>query len=200
MESLGLDDNRFMDYQNRFMITNNWIYPRVYQVTKVIDFAPQGVVKYSAKQDDFDESRDNPSLHICNYYENDGTIRAATPEPQDWPDVYTSSISLMVLDENEELVPSEETTATVGLGEMLYFKVTFSSPGVEPEWRIKLVDEDDPKKSYYENLMKLNEFDKDIVSVKPGKAYSLKGKKFILFVNDLNGNYYSEFPIEVKED
>lgn len=56
---LGLDDNRTVMHEQRFMLSNNILDPKVYQVTKVTDLNPSGVIKYSIKQDDLDNKRDN---------------------------------------------------------------------------------------------------------------------------------------------
>ena len=47
--------------------------------------------------------------------------------------------------------------------------------------------------------MKLTKFDKSTLAIKPAKASSLKGKKFVLSVCDSNGEYYSSIDLEVAE-
>lgn len=43
-------------HEQRFMLSNNILDPKVYQVTKVTDLNPSGVIKYSIKQDDLDNN------------------------------------------------------------------------------------------------------------------------------------------------
>lgn len=65
----GFYDTRYIRHEERFMITNNQIYPQVYMVTKVNDMVPQGILKMTFKQVDLNPKTDNVKDLLCNYYE-----------------------------------------------------------------------------------------------------------------------------------
>ena len=47
--------------------------------------------------------------------------------------------------------------------------------------------------------MKLTKFDAATIAIKPAKASSLKGMKFILSVEDVDGQYASSIEVEVSK-
>ena len=169
------------------MISNNDLFPRVYEITKVVDFANSGVVKYSIKQSQYDEHRDNAELEICDYYSKVGQINATPPEKNDNPETYIGSIKEMML-VDDELTENPDGTGKLKVGVASYFKCEFSSEFVDPEWHVELVGDD-----YTDEFN-----DHNVVMVKPGKASSLKGKQFKLVVSDVNGNYYATYSLEVE--
>ena len=59
---------RMIDYDQRFMITDNNKHPLVYTITKREDTVPLGVTKFTLSQSDLDNERDNVELGICDYY------------------------------------------------------------------------------------------------------------------------------------
>lgn len=194
LSELGLCDTRTIHYDQRFMITNNIINPKCYRVTKVVDMVPQGIIKLSIKQDDFDPNRDCPELMLCNYYEEEGMLNVDI----DSTDTGENSIVFMTVDENFELVESSEEPL-LQIGKSSYFKSEIDSPNVI-EWDIHIVgDYSDDENDYYCNLIKITRFDNTTVSVKPSKAGSIIGKRFNLSVCDTNGDYYSSIELEVKE-
>lgn len=205
-KQLGLDNNQTITYDQRFMITNSDYDPKCYQVTKVQEMVPQGVIKITVKQDDFNENRDNPQLRICDYYTDEGNILVninPTQKPRDIAK-YTSSISRQEKNENGELVEMVEQSNLLDKGTASYFAVTFMKGNkpdrVDPEWKVTMIDDQDYTQDeikYYTNLLSVTEFDDSVVAVKPGKAGSLSGKKFRLSVCDKDGNYYSSIDLEV---
>jgi len=199
LKALGLDDNRTLDYETRLMITNNYLAPRVFEVTKIIDVSNSGVIKYSIKQDEVDETRDNIELGICDYYTKTGELQVKPPEENTNPETYIGSIKEMML-VDDELTENPDGTGKLKIGVASYFKGEFSSEFVDPEWHVELVGDNytDEERKYYSRLIKINEFDHSIISVKPGKASSLKGKQFKLVVSDINGNYYATYDLEVE--
>ena len=199
LEYLGLDDNRTLDYETRLMISNNFISPRVFEVTKIIDVSNPGVIKYSIKQDEYDRHRDNAELGICDYYTKTGKLKIDPPQENTNPETYIGSIKEMML-VDDELTENHDGTGKLKIGVASYFKGEFSSELVDPEWHIELIGDDytDEQRKYYTGLIKIDEFDHSIVLVKPGKASSLKGKKFKLVVSDINGNYYATYDLEVE--
>lgn len=188
------------------MITNSDYEPHCYQVTKVQEMVPQGVIKITVKQDDFNENRDNPQLRICDYYTDEGNLLVNIDPAQKPRDIakFTSTISRQEKNENGELVEMAEQSNLLDKGIASYFVVTFMKGNkqdrVDPEWKITMIDDQDYTQDeikYYTNLLSVTEFDDSVVGIKPGKAGSLSGKKFRLSVSDKNGNYYSSIDLEV---
>lgn len=75
------DATMAIDYGHRFMITDNTIHPKTYEVTKMMDTFPLGATKVVLKQVHYNEHTDlcgpdrnffgNDDIHmICNYYES----------------------------------------------------------------------------------------------------------------------------------
>ena len=198
LEELGMCDTRTIFHLQRFFYSNNDLDPKIYQVTKITDLNPQGIIKLSIKQDELNEKRDNIELHVCDYYSNEGDIRIEAPEILVSDDEKTSHIDWFTVDEYGELISAVSTK--LELGATYYFGATFSSDDIDPQWRIDLVgDYSDKDKEYYIGLMKLTKFDNTILALKPAKASSLKGKEFNLWVSDINGNYESFIRLEVSE-
>ena len=188
------------------MITNSDYEPHCYQVTKVQEMVPQGVIKITVKQDDFNENRDNPQLRICDYYTDEGNLLVNIDPAQKPRDIakFTSTISRQEKNENGELVEMTEQSNLLDKGTASYFVVTFMKGNkldrVDPEWKVTMIDDQDYTQDeikYYTNLLSVTEFDDSVVAIKPGKAGSLSGKKFRLSVSDKNGNYYSSIDLEV---
>ena len=201
LEELGLCDTRTIFYLQRFFMSNNDLEPKIYQVTKITDINPQGIIKLSIKQDDFNEKRDNIELRICDYYTDEGDIRLDEPTKDKTDITKTSEIKWMTVNEDGELEIGTETL--LAIGQTYYFEVEFSDVDIDPQWRIELADEEniytEDEHSYYIALMKLTKFDKSVLALKPAKASSLKGKEFILSVSDFDGEYYSSIKVEVAE-
>lgn len=65
-------------HEQRFMLTNNIFDPKVYQVTKIIDLNPSGIIKLSIKQDELNNKTDNIQLRICDYYTESGDQKTET--------------------------------------------------------------------------------------------------------------------------
>ena len=189
LSNLDLSNNQTIIYDQRFMITNNFIDPKCYQVTKVMDMVPQGIIKLTLKQDDFNENRDNIDLQICDYYTNEGNLRVdITPSQKPGVSVITR------VDADGNLVDD----STLSKGVAAYFNVEFPEP-TDPEWEIKIIGDDYSKEDafYYTNLISITEFEDSMVAIKAAKAGSLSGKSFRLSVSDKNGNYYSYVDLEV---
>lgn len=75
------DNVREIDYDNRFMITDNIKYPKTYSVTKLMDTFPLGITKVTLKQSHYNEHTDfcgvdkdffgDENIHkVCNYYKS----------------------------------------------------------------------------------------------------------------------------------
>ena len=198
LEELGLADTRTVMYLQRFFMSNNDLEPKIYQVTKITDINPQGIIKLSIKQDELNEKRDNIELRICDYYTDEGDILIDKPDIDISDDTKTSTIEWMNINEQGELI--EGTESQLQLGQTYYFEVKFSDENIDPQWRIDLVgDYSEKDREKYIGYMKLTKFDSTTLALKPAKASSLKGKKFILSVEDINGQYPSSIELEVEE-
>lgn len=207
LDNLGLPDTRTIMHGQRFFMSNNDLDPKIYEVTKIKDINPQGIIKLSIKQHELNEKRDNVELHICDYYTDDGDIQIDKPVVET-PDVTKSStITWMIVNENGELEENNDPTyEKLQLGQTCYFMARFYNGADEIEvdghWRIELINTDNMGKedvAYYEGLMKLTKFDTSTVALKPGKASSLRGKRFLLSISDVDGEYMSAIEVEVGE-
>jgi len=204
LSKLGLDNNQTITYNRRFMITDSEYEPKCYRVTKVIELTPKGVIKYTLKQDEFNEKRDEPLLKICDYYTNEGNPLAETTISGD--EEKTSTIIWKDINEAGELIDNENVDKFLTLGKSSYFSVVFSTEKVDAKWEINIkadgqngqnnLSKDEIK--YYNNLIKISKFGPTVMSLKPSKAHSLIGKVFTLSVSDINGDYYSSIELEVK--
>ena len=198
LEELGMCDTRTITYLQRFFFGNNDLDPKIYQVTKITDLNPQGIIKLSIKQDEFNTKRDNLELHVCDYYTDEGDILIDKPSVDIANNAKTSTIKWMNVNENGEL--TEGTDTKLQIGQSYYFEVKFSDIDIDPQWRIDIVgDYSEKDREKYIGYMKLTKFDSSALSLKTAKASSLKGKKFILSVSDVNGEYNSSIEVEVSE-
>lgn len=212
MSKYNLDDTRYFRHELRLMLTTNVIHPKCYKVTKINELAPKGILKCTLKQDEFDERKDYVDLLLCNYYDDDGDliidpINAEEPIEENTSIIYSASLV------NEELIKDETFVGEMKIGINSYFIAEFSNlKVVNPEWRISYVNSSEAdetlsedRKQYYCNLMNINNFGKNklgeisisSISIKPNKVKSLIGKKFLLSVQDYDGQYKSSVELEV---
>lgn len=200
--NLGLSDNRTIMHEQRFMLTNNMLDPKVYQVTKIVDLNPQGVIKLSIKQDELNQKRDNIQLRICDYYTDSGDQKTEIiQKPQTM--ITSSQIEWMYLNDDGELEPLyDRSKQYLYIGKNSYFEYKLPYSDLTSEWNISLIDRasefNEEEKSYYEGLMKLTVMDNVTISLKPGKAHSLIGKRFNLSATDNNGDNHSSIEVEVQ--
>lgn len=200
---LGLDDNRTVMHEQRFMLSNNILDPKVYQVTKVTDLNPSGVIKYSIKQDELDNKRDNVELQICDYYTDSGDQKTETiQKPQMM--ITESQIRWLTLNDDGELEPLyDKSKQYLYLGMNSYFEYKLPYQDLKSEWNLSVYDRknelSDEDKAYYEGLMKITVMDNVTISIKPGKANSLIGKRFILSATDNNSDNHSSIVLEVEK-
>lgn len=194
-------DTRTIMHGQRFFLSNNDLDPKIYEVTKIKDINPQGVIKLSIKQDELREKRDNIELRVCDYYSDEGDIQIDKPSVKMTDDTKLSTIHWMTVNTNGELEENADQNVKLYIGQTSYFTAEFSDENIDGQWRIELANTDglsDEEISYYVGLMKLTKFDSSTIALKPAKASSLKGMKFILSVEDINGQYASSIEVEVE--
>jgi len=204
---LGVSDSRTLKYEQRFLMTTNIYDPKVYQTTKVTELNPLGLVKLSLKQDEFNEMRDNLDLMICDYYTDSGDIRSDEPiliEPDDpVRDISTSVIIPMTINDHSEYAPATNFSPALAIGSTTYYQVKFSNPGIDPEWRMQIINPNnsysEARIQYWQRLIKLTKLPNNLLSLKVGKAGSLAGVSFVLSVSDIKGDYYSYLSLEVSK-
>lgn len=201
MKNYMLYDNRTITYDVRFMLTNNIIDPKIYQVTKILDLVPKGIIKLSLKQDELNRDRDNIDLRICDYFTDSGESKLY--ENNDNILNKESVISSMIVNKNGELEDINYLNTSLLLGKTSYFKVSFTNSiqNPNPEWHLQLNENgyDEKEIKYYEELIKMDIIDDNIISLRPGKAKSIINMHFVLSVSDPYGNYYSSINLEVVE-
>lgn len=202
LKELGLYDNRTIMHKQRFMLSNNALDPKVYQVTKIVDLSPSGVIKLSIKQDELNLTCDNLELQICDYYSSEGDSNLNVPEEFNTSKYNTSEIYKGIIDENNELILDPfNSLIRIPIGKTFYFLSKFSDDTIKGKWFVSLEDEEhiysEKDKKYYEGLLSLTDFNDNVLAIKPGKAKSLIGKKFKLCTCDDYGDYYSSIILEV---
>lgn len=131
-----------LDYGKRFMITDNTIHPKVYEITKMMDTFPVGMTKVVLKQCHYNEHIDlcgsdvdffgDEDIHmICNYYES--TLRPS-------PNKLFSPISWTLSDVNDKLYVHGQPQVIRAIPS------EYLNTGESCEWHILLDGEDYTKK------------------------------------------------------
>lgn len=167
-------------------------------VSKVLDMAPQGIIKLSLKLDDLDLSRDSVDLLLCDYYNDTGDVVIEKPTPVDPDPEKTSTITYMIVNTDDELESSSEFPTTLDVGKTYYYRAIFSDDNVDGQWRVLLVgDYTEEERIAIERLMVLRIVDSTTVSLRPAKSKKLPGLQFKLNVCDINGDYSSSVDVEV---
>ena len=204
LSEFNLCDTRYLRHEHRFMLTHNQLDPKVYAVTKVQDLVPQGVIKLTLKQDELDETRDNVDLMLCDYYNGSGEI--ITKQESHADDTARSFLWSAIVDENGVLQRNQEQDNILHIAVISYFNVEFFLKGklqdLNTEWRINYngsseLSEEEIK--HLCDLMVMRQIDKSTISIKPAKTNKLIGEKFILSVQDSNGDYASSIELEVQK-
>ena len=208
-------DSRYLQHEQRFMLTHNQLDPKVYYITKVQDLVPQGIIKLTFKQGELDETRDSIEYMLCDYYDRSGEKRIEYPDHEDLSK--TSYIWTAHVNSDGELeidyVNKGERNSIYNkleIGKTYYFVVEFYdennqivrvSEDIDPIWTIDvnnpngLLTEKEIK--HFDDLMILTKFDESTLSIRVGKSNQLIGKSFVLSVKNKNGDYASSMPLEV---
>lgn len=201
----NLCDTRSIMHYQRFFLSNNDLDPKIYQVTKIVDLAPQGVIKLSLKQDELDRDRDNLELHICNYYSHTGDVKVDPPSKEDG-ELLSCSIVHSWLTDDGQLIPYADPTNQLFIATTSYFQINVEGKDASTlknpfDWRLNLINEDEGYSTEeilrYENLIKVEMLDHHVVALRPGRANSLIGKRFRLTATD-PWREYATASIEVE--
>ncbi len=197
---LGLFDNRMITHGSRFMLSNNVLNPSVYVVTKVKDVNPQGLIKLSLKQDEYNDKTDDAELLLCNCRNKEGTSTVDVPKESVEND---GKIISLQLDKDGLLeVVGTVDYAELRKGEPSYFGINGHTNNPTASWKVTLMDDsmdDKHPASYYEKLMRITNIDDTTIMITPGKAGSLVGKRFSLCAFFSESNIHTSIIIQVIE-
>ena len=217
LRKYNLCDTRYMAHEQRFVMSHNKINPKVYEITKVVDLNPMGIINLTLKQDEWNEKRDNRELLICDYYDDTGETQIIIPEAEPQDEVLTSYIYTAHINENGELeidYVDQETRDTdynkLQTNGTYYFVVEYYRGTVggeqvieydrKSEWKLELKDKDgltDAEIKHLDGLMIMDMIDDNIISIHPKKASTLIGHAFTLTVTDMSGENRSTMDVEV---
>lgn len=201
---LGLSDTRTIMHEQRFMLTNNILDPKVYQVTKVVDLNPSGIIKLSIKQDELNEKRDNIKLKICDYYNDSGESNVSFVKDDSMPVVENPEIKWMQLNSEGELDEVlDDILKYLHIGQSSYFECIPSNVESHLNWNIEFVNVENhyssEECSHFEGLIKITVLKNGVISVKPGRTKKLIGKHYLLSAEDRYGFIRSSIELEVGE-
>lgn len=208
MKEFNLDDTRTLNHEMRFMISDNYIYPKTYMLTKVKELEPAGIIKLTLTQKPYDEKRDNVELRICDYYDDSGEPVLTIPTKyEDIPKdpVKECHILWMELNEDDELVFMEDSDKQhLSIAKTSYFKADFNFDYHDRlVWDILINDPDDEldddRKQYLCKLLQFTDFEDGSISIRPSRAGILKGHTFTLAVSDKDGLFLDSIEMEVTE-
>lgn len=217
LQKFNLCDTRYMKHDQRFVMSHNKIDPKVYEISKVVDLNPMGVINLTLKQDEWDEKRDNRELLICNYYDDTGETQIIIPEAEPQDTTLTSYIYTAHINEDGELeldLVDQETRDTdynkLEINGTYYFVAEYYTgtvggeqvidPDRKSEWKLNLKDTDeltDAEIKHLDNMMVMETIDDNTISIHPKRAKTLIGHTFTLTVTDTTGESRSTMDVEV---
>lgn len=204
LSDFELCDTRYLWHEHRFMLTHNILDPKVYGVTKVQDLVPQGIIKLTLKQDELNEVKDNVELMICDYYSDSGQIVLK----QETHTNASAQSFLWSASVNSDGILMKNLTLdnVLHIAQISYYNVEFflnnNLQDINAEWRIEYNGTSnitDEEKQHLCNLVVLRQLDKDVVSIRPSKSNKLIGERFLLTVQDVNGDYAFSYELEVQK-
>lgn len=193
----GLQDTRTARISVRTMITTNDLDPKCWQITKVQEMAPQGLLKLSLKADDFDSLRDNVDLKICDYYTKTGDVEVESEKPTTEPtEKHDGQIIYQVMDDATGFLKDAEAPMQLNTAKTYYFKATDTGgKAFSSTWRVSFNGfADNDAMDSYVHLTMVN---KNTVSVKISRTKKVDNQTLILSVSDTNGDYKAEIKLGV---
>ena len=217
LKRFNLCDTRYMNYEQRFVMSHNKVNPKVYAISKVVDLNPMGVINLTLKQDEWDEKRDNKELLICNYYDDTGETQIVIPEAEPQDTTLTSYIYTAHINEDGELeldLVDQETRDTdynkLEINGTYYFVAEYYTgtvggeqiidPDKKSEWKLNVKDTDgltEAEIKHLDNMMVMETIDDNTISIHPKRAKTLIGHTFTLTVTDMTGESRSTMDVEV---
>lgn len=164
-------------------------------ISKVVEMRPQGVLKLSIKQDEYDVNRDNVDERVCDFYTDEGNVNPQPPKSEESSEG-TSSINYMEIDE-DGFLQKAQSIDKINVAKTYYFAEDKTVSDFEAYWRIRIDGKElgDP----LEKLVTLSEVDKYTVSLRLAKSSKLYGQTIVLSLTDENGDYYSSIKLEVTK-
>lgn len=173
------DDSMTIGYNQRFLISDKRRFtPLAWEVSKIEDTQPFGIVKLKMKQTTFDPAHDNTELMLANYY--DGSIEPADTSVEQEPSAAT-------------IINYSGTTATVKVGgSWKTFTPVFGQDGVTVDkWLVSANGEDVSNNTNY-----IIERDEEKLKLKVSKNYNLIGTILVVKVVGTDG-VVAELKMEV---
>jgi hypothetical protein len=173
-------DTQTIGYNQRFLISDVGRVPALcYEVSKISDTSPVGLIKLSLKQTQFNESTDNVDLMIADYW-------SSHVEPIE-PDIETEL-------SGSAAITYSGVSATIKVGgSFKTFTPAFSNEGTTVQsWLIS--DENGDISSDTENY--IIEYSGDLFRVKVARNYNLIGRVLIVQVVGSDGST-AEVSVEV---
>lgn len=203
LSEYDLCDTRYLQHEQRFMLTHNKLDPKVYAVTKVQDLIPQGIIKLTLKQDALDNVKDNVDLMICDYYSDFGEV--VTKQEIGYNVQAVGFLWSAEIDEDGILQKNREQNHILHIAQTSYYNCEFFLGNIlqdeQAEWRIDYAGNSeltDKEKEHLCELLVMRQIDKNTISIRPSKANKLIGERFILSVQDRNGDYAISIELEVQ--
>lgn len=200
LKKYNLTDTRMLQMETRLMITLNHLNPNCFAVSKVLDMFPQGIIKFTLKQDAFDKKLDNAEQLICNYYTDDGDVKINMP-PDDLSDGHTSRIYKLILNDQSEWEEDLQNESKITLGEVQYYRADFSDQSIAAQWCVSLIDVNDEVdnelRDKLQGMIVIRQIDSMTISLRAAKSEKIIGRVFSLNVSDSKGDYSSAVEIEV---
>lgn len=172
-----------IDYDDRFMLSDNPVHPVVYEISKREDAIPLGVTKLTMRQTHFDANKDNVELGICNYY--DTKIEPEKPETP--PITATAKVSGRII-----YIGGSRRTITL----KFYDADGEITDPVVYSWAYKLDDEDVTLTELEENFEITT--GESTLSIKANNDFALIGKVLEFIVKDENENTLTSVKMEVR--
>ena len=187
LSELGLCDTRTVMYLQRFIISINDLDPKVYQVTKVNDVSPQGVIKLSLKQDEFNKSRDSVEYHICDFYGDNGQPKVGTDNTDD-------SETVIIISVDSDLHSLVPPITQVQLGGKYFFAHNLTEDML---WKVDFPSVASARKESFAKLINITKIADNACSISVQSSSALRGKTFNLQVVDMSGAVRTEYALEV---
>lgn len=176
---------RTIDYDDRFMICDNPLNPKVYEVSKIEDTFPIGVNKITLVQDHFDKIHDNVDEMICNYYNTAVPPEASRPSEVNLCELKCNGVNKTLL------IGGSARTITA-----TFYNSNNSTFVYEPEWHFIFDSiETTPDELSSKFVLK---FLQGAIKIQARDDRSLANKVLEVAVYDAKKSYYSSIKLEVK--